>query len=174
MRENQKASAPNYAFYGNPQMLQQWWSSLPPEKFLADHGGILGALNWFGLLYWIYMLLVMGLIGMIWAVLFPRLRGFRRALLALACVAGAASFFIPDYFSSRTWFLYDPSQLIHRQVGWLPAAMSIAFGGLCIYLAASLMRPVARWLVATLLPHRLAVAFSYLWEVDGKPLPRPR
>jgi hypothetical protein len=157
---------------GNTQ-LQQWWDGYPPPKLFADFGGW-SKLNWRGLFFWIYVAFAFIPIGAVWSVVFARLRGVR--LAAILCLIPAITALIygitlADWPSA--FFVYSAHQLVEQQIAWLPTLMTVAVGGLCLIIGALIGRPIARAFLRFTLPARLLAAFSFLWIVDGKPLPKP-
>lgn len=166
---------PNTPVYYDPQQVEDWWNSQPPSKFLAEHGGLLGALNWWGLVIWIWVLVAMFPVGVLWSILLARAGPTRRVLIALATALLAGGFYYVEVVTTRTpaWYGWGAYWTAQMQVGWLPAILTLAFCSLCLVIGMALGRPLARWIVSTFLPPRQAASFSMLWIVDGKPLPRP-
>lgn len=166
--------------YMSPKEIEDWWTSLPPDKFLADHGGHLGALNWWGFTAFSFVLPLFATIGVFWSVLFARARRWRLLALLVAPVALGAVFYLAERLSTtnRAYSYYygygSGLQLSQLQIGWVAAAITMAGCLLALWAGALFGRPLARWFLATLLSPRLVTAFSYLWVADDKPLPKPR
>lgn len=170
-----KANAPanQNQWYPNPGEMEKWWTALPPDKYFADFGSW-AALNWRGLYAWLFLLAFMLPAGVLWSAFFARLRGGRLLLPLLLPIAFAALLLLDDLLTSTLGWFYSPDRLVARQVGWLPALMSIAFGSACLFAGALLGRRILRAVLGAVLPVRLLPAVSFLWLADDRPLPRPR
>lgn len=172
------SATPAAPVYATPQQVQAWWASQPPAKFLADRGGLLGAMQWSGLLMWTFPALIVTTLGMLAATLCPRARGGRLLVIWALVSLAAASFYALSYF--MTWidsgqrYYWGAYHLAELQIGWLPAIMTLVFTSACYLVGLLMGRRVARWLLAVLLPPRLLVPFSDLWLADGLDLPRVR
>ncbi|MCC6320730.1 MAG: hypothetical protein IT438_04755 [Phycisphaerales bacterium] len=164
--------------YMSQKEIEDWWTSLPPDKFLADSGGRLGALNWWGFTAFSFVLPLFAAIGVFWSVLFARARRWRLLALLVAPVALGAIFYVSEHLSSShraySYYFNSGSQIAQLQIGWVAAAITMAGCLLALWAGALFGRPLARWFLATLLSPRLVTAFSYLWEADDQPLPKPR
>lgn len=163
--------------YMPPIVVQDWWEALPPSKFLADHGGVRGALNWWGLADWGYVFPLFLMFGVLWSVLFSHVRRAKLMLLMLLpTIIGLAFYYsaFRRYASSAGPFYYGSgTRFAALQVGWIPALMTFGFCLATLVAAAIVGRSLGRWFLQTTLPPRLLPAFSFLWTTDNKPLPRP-
>ncbi|MFN7020991.1 MAG: hypothetical protein ACK4WH_06650 [Phycisphaerales bacterium] len=177
LNNHQKALYPDTA---NPRYLtstevQDWWKALPPAEFLERSGGLVGVSNWWGLLSFSFIFPLFFSIGVFWSVLFPRARAWRLLVLLLVPIGLATLFYSAERYSSsfNTYYYFGSGHILaSMQIGWVSAAMTMVFCLLALACGTLLGRRVARWMVQTLLPPRLATAFSYLWLVDGRPVPR--
>ena len=154
------------------QGLEQWWQGLPPSKFFAEFGGW-GALNWWGLFILTFAAAVLIPVGVVWSVALARLRGWRLLAVLLIPLVFTGLFAIDDFVNVNSVWFFGPQYLVQRQIGWLPLGLSAAACTLFLFAAALAGRPIARTFLRLVLPARLLAAFSFLWIVDGKPLPRP-
>ncbi len=165
--------------YATNQQVQSWWEGLPPERFLAEQGGLWaldGALNWWGLIVWVTVAPVMLVIGICWSIVFARARAWRLLMLMLVPLVLAAFYYYEDVrsSSSRGYNYWDLNTIADAQVGWLPAVVTLVFSGILLWVGCLVGRRVARWLIATVLPPQLAASFGFLWHVDGLAMPRAK
>lgn len=169
-RANQ-TTAQQAAWWGNYQAMETWWMQLPPSALFKEFGGW-SKLNWLGLLKWVFAAAALVPIGVVWSVALPRLRGVRMAGVLMAPVVFAAALVADDMISTGSLWFTSLETLIRRQVGWPSAALTLAFGGVCLMVGAMVGRPIARALLRLVLPARLLATFSFLWIVDGLDMPR--
>lgn len=170
-----KANAPatQPIWYPGGAEMRKWWASLPPETYFANFGSW-WALNWRGLYTWVFVAALLFPAGVLWSVFFARLRGSRLLIPIILPATFATLLALDDLFGSNAIWLHSPSPLIWRQIGWLPAFMTIAFGIACSFTGALVGRQIMRAMLGAVLPFRLLPAVSFLWLADGRPLPRPR
>jgi hypothetical protein len=154
------------------QGMEQWWAALPPGKLFADFGGW-ARLNWWGLLTWVFAALVLIPFGVVWSVALARLRGLRLILVLMLPLVFTALVAIEEFVNASNQWFYGVQYLVQKQVGWVPLAMTMAFAAACLIVGALAGRPIARTFLRFVLPARLLAAFSFLWIVDGKEMPRP-
>jgi len=170
-KANQTA-AQQTAWWGNQNQMQTWWEGLPPAKFFAEFGSWT-ALNWRGLITWAMTAIVIFPIGVIWAVAFARLRGFRLLLVLMLPVLFAISLAAYNLVDANGGWYYTFDTAIESQVGWVPTGLSIVAGALFLFAGALMGRPIARAFLRHVLPARLLAAFAFLWMADGKGMPKP-
>lgn len=161
-------------WWTNPSVVQQWWEGLPPDRFFADFGGW-SALNWPGLVSALYAMPFLIPLGIIWSVVLPRLRGVRLAAVVFVpmLIAGVFAFFYRLLTRRVAAFYYEPGELVNTQVGGPVMAAAILTVGLGLIAGALVGRPIARAFLRLTLPPNLLAAFSFLWFLDGHPLPQP-
>lgn len=153
---------------------QQWWESIPPDKFFADAGGWARAVHWPALWIIVPQAIVMTAFGIFWSVALGRIRP-RLVLAFVALATGlACAFMAIDYANAdNTWYWMGGYDIAKNKIGWPLSPIGLITGASALALGMAVGRTLARWLVLLFLPPRLRAPLSFLWITDGLPLPRP-
>lgn len=162
-----------------PYVDADWWSRIDLATRVPD-AGLIPVYDWRAARGWVAacMLTCAGGIVLGVALAHLRVRGLVAAGLLIGALA-AATLLVLKYhqpwlgLNTFGWGVVDLSQALRAEFG-LPFQL-ITVGVQTAALTAGLLlaRPVARWLVALLLPPRLRTPLGFLWSMDGLPQPRP-
>ena len=161
---------PNPYSYANTRADEQWWETMDKKQLFTDAGGWKGAIGWNGLWLGVNVLLLVGSLGAVLAVATPHVRW--RGRLALIAIVGGLGGLFWWMAESGSGYGYNSGWNAWKDLWWVLGPVCVGIGMACLTIGLWAGRPLARGMAMLLLPARLRGPLAYLWQADGREMPK--